>query len=213
MKVVCNIETTSLFGALLYCCFTLETKLGFVIRNTSPCLNLSAMFFQDMSAHAFFHGSRLKHIASDPGWTQADNDSCKRFSSSSGRCTRVPGRLERRSALPIDRMLHFAKSSAPMGSSWALRPRLARPWWLRTSADGAFRFPQRSQEADAKSLRTVMMILILMMMMMIKQSKDKAKRSNQSNGKAKQMQDKRSNTNHSKAKQIREKKIKANRSK
>ena len=151
-------------------------------------------------------------MASGPGWTQADNESCKRFSSSSGRCTRVPGRLERTSALPIDRMLHFAKSSAPMGSSWALRPRLARPWWLRTSADGAFRFPQRSQEADPKSLRTMMMILTLMMMM-IKQSKDKVNRSNQSNGKAKQMQDTRSNTNHSKTKQSKEKKLKSKQSK
>ncbi len=31
VKVVCSIETTSVFGALLYCCFTLETKLGLLM--------------------------------------------------------------------------------------------------------------------------------------------------------------------------------------
>ena len=46
VKVVCNIETTSLFGALLYCCFTLVTTLGLVMRNTRPCWNLCDMFLR-----------------------------------------------------------------------------------------------------------------------------------------------------------------------
>ena len=38
VKVVCNIETTSLFESLLYCCFTLETNFWFRHTEHKPLL-------------------------------------------------------------------------------------------------------------------------------------------------------------------------------
>ena len=52
LKVVCNMETTSLFGALLYCCFTLETKLGLVMEYKA-LLEFVPHAVEDLSVHAF----------------------------------------------------------------------------------------------------------------------------------------------------------------